>query len=269
MIRFNQIICGAALPLLLALPSLASESFGPGAARPAGARPDPVKIERITEDCTLITFEGLGDDVPIPVIVGDVTVTFGPSWHSIIDSDAGGTGNFANEPSPDTAAYYVDDLDRAFHVSPPVQFIGFFYSAAYRSLPVTLTAYGAEGQVIDTVVGATLGSQLGGADCTGDPTGNFCLWDAITLNAAADDIVRVEIVGSSPGYIGFDNLRVCREAQEVGACCLPAGTCSVVSEANCLAAEGVFYPNLSCDDIPCGYVPTERSSWSLIKASYR
>ena len=257
------------LLLMLTAPAASAEALGAASAPLAGSSPNSIASGQISEDCLLITFEGLADDAPIPTIVGDVTVTFGSSWRSIIDADAGGTGNFANEPTPDTAAYYLSDDDVSIDVFPPVQFVGLFFSASSRCVPITLTAFDAESQVIDTAQGETIGSQPSGASCAGDPTGDFCLWDAITLNSAADNIVRIEITGSPPGQIGFDNMHFCGEAQAVGACCLPAGICAETSERNCLTAQGIFFPNQDCDAIACGVTPVAISTWSLIKAGYR
>ena len=93
------------------------------------------------DNCALIDFEGLADNAPIGVIAGPVTVTFGTSWLSLIDADDGGGGNFANEPSSYTAAYFLDTNDISITLNPPVQFVSFFYTASAVSLPVTLTAY--------------------------------------------------------------------------------------------------------------------------------
>ena len=50
---------------------------------------------------TTITFEGVGHLNPVGTQSG---VVFASAWFGCVDFDAGGTGNFANEPSPDTTA---------------------------------------------------------------------------------------------------------------------------------------------------------------------
>ena len=51
--------------------------------------------------CTTIDFEGVGDLQPIGSLAD---ATFGSSWHGLVDQDDGGSGPFANEPSPSTIA---------------------------------------------------------------------------------------------------------------------------------------------------------------------
>ena len=54
---------------------------------------------------TTIDFEGLGDQQVIGTIIPGVT--FSSNCLSLVDFDAGGSGNFANEPSPDTIAFFL------------------------------------------------------------------------------------------------------------------------------------------------------------------
>jgi len=222
--------------------------------------------------CNLIDFEGMGNDVPIGVVPGAVTVTFGTSWYSLIDSDAGGGGNFANEPSPSTGAYFpFDDNDIRITLTPPVQYLEFFYSAAAIGLPVTVTAYDSNDNVVDSEVGNTIGTDYDGANCTGDPNGNFCSWSVITLTAASDNISYVTISGppAIPNFFGIDNLQFCTEEQELGACCLPDGTCAQLTAEGCRAAGGTWYAGRACEGADCETVPTKSSTWGGIKALYR
>jgi hypothetical protein len=67
----------------------------------------------------VLTFEGLGNqDAILNFYNGGLSVngfgpgpnygiTFGGSTLSLIDSDNGGSGNFANEPSPNTAMFFL------------------------------------------------------------------------------------------------------------------------------------------------------------------
>ncbi|MFT5150962.1 MAG: hypothetical protein ACI841_000947, partial [Planctomycetota bacterium] len=91
-------------------------------------------------NCSLIDFEGMGDQTVIGLVSGDIDVTFGPSWLSLLDSDVGGSGNFANEPSDDTVAYFQSGAD-PIDFSQPVQFVQMSYVAAAISIPITLTAW--------------------------------------------------------------------------------------------------------------------------------
>jgi hypothetical protein len=46
------------------------------------------------------------------------------------------------------------------------------------------------------------------APCSGDPTGDFCLWDALTLVSSTDDIRSLALSGV-PGAAGYDDLTWC------------------------------------------------------------
>jgi hypothetical protein len=224
-------------------------------------------MEAKTDGCNLIDFEGLGDNAPIGLVPGPVNVTFGTSWLALIDGDDGGTGNFANEPSSMTAAYFLDLTDTSISLSPPVQFVEFFYTASAVSLPITVTAFDTDGNFVDQAVGNTVGTDFDGATCGGDPTGNFCQWDIITLNAAADNIASVVISGTVENQFGIDNLQFCTEQQELVFCCRDDLTCVQTTAANCAAAGGVEVP--TCVDVDCAAVPSEKSTWGSIKGSYR
>ncbi len=73
---------------------------------PTSASNSPAASETVTASGgTIVTFEGIPDLDP----VGDQgAAVFGPAWWARVDSDAGGFGGFANEPSPDTVAALAD-----------------------------------------------------------------------------------------------------------------------------------------------------------------
>lgn len=174
-----------------------------------------------TLDCVEIDFEGLGNNAPIGTIAGSPQipqVIFGSSWLSIIDVDAGGSGNFANETSPSTTAYFLDQNDISISFDSGAQLVEFHHSAAARSLPVTISAFDADGNLVDRAIGNTIGTDYDGAACSGDPSGNFCLWDKVTLASTSNDIRLVTIVGTVSNYFGIDNLKIC-----IGKCAPPSG----------------------------------------------
>jgi hypothetical protein len=220
-----------------------------------------------TDGCNLIDFEGLLDNAPIGLVPGPVNVTFGTSWLSLIDGDDGGGGNFANEPSSYTAAYFLDTADISISLNPPVQFVEFFYTASAVSLPLTVTAFDAGGVQVDQAGGSTVGTDFDGAQCGGDPTGNFCLWDVIQLTAASDNITSVVISGTVANQFGIDNLQFCTTEQDLVYCCRDDLSCTQTTAANCAASGGVEVP--TCEGVDCEAVPAEKSTWGSIKGSYR
>lgn len=215
--RCRGVLLALALPLVGAVPSSAQDDSGvsldPGGL-PSGS-PGPIagRVDRQQgETCTFIDFEGLGDNQEIGTVSGEPNVTFATGWLALIDADAGGSGNFANEPSPDTVAYVPAGAYGPIDFDEGVQFAQFFYVASAISLPVTLTAFdgpGGTGNEVDSVQGDTIGTDFDGAPCTGDPSGNFCLFDILTLAADTNNIRSVVISGAVPNQFAFDDMEYC------------------------------------------------------------
>jgi len=55
-----------------------------------------------------LDFEGIDNTAPVGNAYSSCGVTFSDDALSIIDADAGGTGNFANEPSPNTVLLFLN-----------------------------------------------------------------------------------------------------------------------------------------------------------------
>jgi hypothetical protein len=243
-------------------------NLNPNAA--VGQNPGETVMEPTDVNCTLITFEGLGDNNPIGTIAGPINVTFGGSWLSLVDFDDGGNGNFANEPSASTTAYFLDLTDISINLDQPVQFIEFFYSAAAVSLPVVVTAFDADNNVVDMAEGNVIGTSYDGALCAGDPNGEFCSWNTVTLNAPTNTITRVTIEGTlEPNFFGIDNLQFCVDQQELVTCCLPDASCERLSADGCLAAGGVIVADPDCEGLDCQTVDNDNTSWGTLKGTYR
>ncbi|MHB8068989.1 MAG: dockerin type I domain-containing protein [Desulfobaccales bacterium] len=165
----------------------------------------------------VINFEGIGNNEPVGTVHGNVNVIFGSSWLGLVDNDAGGSGNFANEPSPDTTAYFLDQNDISIRFDAGVQLVEFNYTAAARSLPITVTAYDKDGKLVSRATGNTIGTSYDGANCSGDPNGDFCRWGKISLASTSNNIRYIEILGTTSNYFGIDNLKVGLKK------CAPAG----------------------------------------------
>lgn len=164
--------------------------------------------------CSLIDFEGFAHGSSLGTVAGTPNVTFGPSWFAIIDSDApGGGANIANEPSESTVATFLDVAD-PIDFDTAVRYVELFYSATAASIPITLTAWdgpNGTGNIIDSQAGLTVGNSVDGASCTGDPSGNFCLWDRIILTAPSDTIMSITIDGATTNEFAFDNMLFCTD----------------------------------------------------------
>ena len=207
--------------------------------------------------CNLIDFEGIPNRTPVGTIVGIPNVTFGPSWRGLIDRDAGGTGNIANEPTPDTVAGTTEPVEPV-DFDAGVQFVEVFYCAAAQSIPLTLTAWdgpGGTGNVVETGVGNTVGTSYDGAPCTGDPDGSFCLWDLIQVTSTTNNILSVTFAGGVARYYVLDNMTSCTDLPATGACCLDVD-CIETTEMSCLSLNGTYQgDDTVCTDIEACCLP--------------
>ena len=104
----------------------------------------------------------------------DLGIRFSPNAVAFIDIDAGGSGNFANEPSPDTAFMARSTLT----MNVGGGFTGgfsFFYTS---NATATVTVHdGLDGT--GTVVATLSVDPQSDLNCSGDPTGAFCNWSPI------------------------------------------------------------------------------------------
>lgn len=166
----------------------------------------PPMVSKITTNeesgrvCTTIDFEGIGDLSPIPEFDGITS----PGWLGLIDFDAGGSGNFAFEPSPSTIAFWLGDPAgwREIHFAYPVSSLEFLYCSY---VTITLEAFDADGNLVDTASGPANWNQGPG----GDPSGDFNKWDPLGVQTDDNIIKKVRISGNV-NQTGIDDLSVCR-----------------------------------------------------------
>lgn len=202
------VIVASALPTAHAQdePTLIQSDRAPRAPS-APAAPAPPRIGApFVEDgmsCLLIDFEGVGNKSPIPEFDGISS----PDWLGIIDADAGGTGNFAFEPSPQTISFWLQG-DPSAHdilIETPAGKVEFFYASFVTS---TVEAYDGDGNLLDSAIGPPNWDQGPG----GDPTGNYNQWDPIAVEATDNVIERVRVSGNA-NQTGIDDLKVCWHIQ--------------------------------------------------------
>jgi hypothetical protein len=159
----------------------------------------------------------------------DFDIVFGDSALALIDGDAGGTGNFANEPTPDTILFFltgsaVMNVPNGFDTG-----FSFFYTAANN--PGSVTVYdgaNAMGNVL-----ATLGFPVNGSSCGGDPSGDFNCWDPVGVSFLGTAF-SVDF-GGTVNQIGFDNITL-GSSVPVGAPVPEPGTLLLMGSALAAAA---------------------------------
>jgi hypothetical protein len=159
----------------------------------------------------VLDFEGLGDQDQILDFYNggtssmgysgtDYGVSFSNNALSIIDSDAGGSGNFGNEPSPDTILFFLDgdaaimSLAAGFDTG-----FSFFYSAINN--PGSVNVWSGLDGTGDLL--ATLNLDVTPSD-GGDPTGSFSPF--VATGVAFEGIAYSVSFGGVINQIGFDDI---------------------------------------------------------------
>jgi hypothetical protein len=128
-------------------------------------------------DVIVLDFEGVGDNNPVGQFYNgfggpNYGVEFSPAALGLVDLEAGGSGDFANEPSPDTILYLMEpgailNLSSGFDTG-----FSLFYSSAIDAI---INIYdGIEGE--GTLLASLMISAQSGDNCVGDPEGSFCNW---------------------------------------------------------------------------------------------
>jgi len=155
-------------------------------------------------DPVVLTFEGIPDEAPILNFYSSLGITFGPDALALIDGDNGGGGNFANEPSPNTVAYFLTGPGVVMNV--PGGFdtgFSFFYTSAEVASVSVFDGVDGGGTLLATI--PLLANWTDGT-CVGDPTGSYCHWDPIGVAFAG--IAKSVNFGGAANRVAFDNITV-------------------------------------------------------------
>jgi len=141
----------------------------------------------------------------------DYNVQFGPQSLVSTDSDAGGGGNIANEPSPDNVAFFLQGPGVIMNMLPGFMHgLSFHYAAAFYGGSVSVWS-GLDGT--GTLL-ASLNLAVTGTSCGGDPTGQFNCWQQIGVNFAG--VARSVNFSGATDQIAFDNVRLETPTPEPG-----------------------------------------------------
>lgn len=160
----------------------------------------------------ILNFEGLGDQDPINnfydgglsgqgYIGPDYNIQFSTNALSIIDSDAGGSGNFANEPTPNTILFFL--TGQPFMNVPSGFTTGFscFYTSVTYAGSVTIyDGLNGTGNILATANFPATGTNNAG----GDPTGAFNIWQIISVPFTG--VAKSVLFGGVQNQIGFDDI---------------------------------------------------------------
>jgi len=154
----------------------------------------------------VLNFEGVGNNNPVGNFYNGGSGTnygasFSPATLAIVDADAGGGGNFANEPSPNTVMFFLDANNAILNFAAGFDTgFSFFYTS---STPATVNVY-------DNVNGT--GNLLGSLNltaqftdnCSGDPSGTFCNWTAAGVGFSG--IAKSINFGGTANQTAFDDI---------------------------------------------------------------
>ncbi|WP_448579005.1 PEPxxWA-CTERM sorting domain-containing protein [Thermaurantiacus sp.] len=153
-----------------------------------------------TAAVTVLTFEGIGNLNPVGTFYAPNYI-FSPATLAVVDADAGGTGNFANEPSPNTIMFFLDANNAILDV--PGGFttgFSFFYTSSTAASVTVYDALGGTGNVLATL--NLVANAFGG--CPGDPTGAFACWDPVGVSFMGT-AYSIDF-GGTANQTGFDNI---------------------------------------------------------------
>ena len=149
----------------------------------------------------LLDFEGVGDFNAVGNFYAAQGITFSPDTLALVDSDAGGSGSFANEPSADTVMFFTNANNAILNVAAVLSTeFSFFYSSSTAATVRVYDGLNGAGNVLGSL---NLVSQFGDL-CGGDPTGLFCNWSNVSLTFAG--IARSVDFGGAASQTGFDNI---------------------------------------------------------------
>lgn len=154
----------------------------------------------------VLDFEGIGDFNPVGNFYnGGAGTNYGVSFSSatlaLVDADAGGSGNFANEPSANTVMFFLDANNAILNFAAGFDTgFSFFYSS---STAATINVYdGVDGT--GNVLGSLTLTAQGFDSCAGDPSGSFCNWTAVGVAFAGT--ARSINFGGTANQTGFDEI---------------------------------------------------------------
>jgi hypothetical protein len=125
--------------------------------------------------------------------------SFSPDALAIIDQDAGGTGNFGGEPSPDTILFFLSNTAVLNFAAGFDTGFSFFYSAINN--PGSIDVYDGLNKTGSLLASLSLPTTLSDG---GDPNGDFSPF--FPVGVAFSGTAKSIDFGGTADQIGFDNI---------------------------------------------------------------
>ena len=171
----------------------------------------------------VLTFEGVGNGAGVDQFYNGGTdsqgnsgtnygIEFSNTSLGLIDADAGGYGNFANEPSASTILFFQSGGAATMNVAAGFDtgFSFFYTSPTYIGSVVVYDGLNATGNIL-----ATLTLNMTSANCSGDPNGTpYCAWLPIGVDFSG--IAHSVDFAGTASQIAFDDITLGSATAGVG-----------------------------------------------------
>ncbi len=128
-------------------------------------------------------------------------IAFGSNALSLVDADAGGNGNFANEPSPNNIMFFLTGTAILNYAPGFDTGFSFFYTS---STAATVNIYDDLNATGSLLASLNLSAQHTANNCGGDPSGTFCNWTGI--GASFSGIAKSIDFGGTVNQTGYDDI---------------------------------------------------------------
>ena len=160
----------------------------------------------------VLDFEGVGDNASVNDFynggtdsLGNSGIDYGVEFSSnslgLIDSDAGGNGNFANEPSESTVLFFTNGSAIMNYLSGFDTGFSFFYSSAFDATINIYDDLNATGNLLGQL---TITANSSDNNCTGDPNGTYCNWTNIGMSFSG--LAKSVDFGGTVNRVAYDNI---------------------------------------------------------------
>lgn len=156
---------------------------------------------------TVLTFEGVANGASVGDYYnggagGNLGIQFVNAL-GLVDADAGGTGNFANEPSANTIIFFTSGSASTMNIAAGfTNGFSFFYTS---STAASVDVYSGLNGTSTLLASIPLAAQFN-TNCSGDPSGSFCNWTAVGVTFAGTAL-SANFNGTA-GQTGFDNITI-------------------------------------------------------------
>lgn len=127
-------------------------------------------------------------------------IAFNANALGLVDSDVGGSGNIANEPSGNTGMFFLSGSPILNYAAGFSTGFSFYYSSSVDAVVGVYSGLNATGDLLGSI---NLANQAANG-CNGDPSGGYCNFTAVGVNF--NGVARSIDFGSAQNSIVFDDI---------------------------------------------------------------